>query len=183
MNRQKDNGTQSYARLHKRGLTLPQQSAVDLLASGKNDTETAELLTLNRVTITKWRLYDPVFRAALNARRAELWTAGLDRLRALLPKALDVLASLLDSADDPLRLKAADSLIRLARPPAGSAGIGPDDADTIVRQLVEDRRSKARSFMDDSLDSNNSLRPFEEDMKQTWQELQALANGESDSHA
>jgi hypothetical protein len=31
-------GTPVYARQHKGGLTLPQQSAIDLLASGKNDT-------------------------------------------------------------------------------------------------------------------------------------------------
>jgi hypothetical protein len=34
-------------------LTVPQQSAVDLLASGKTDTETAELLKLARPTVTK----------------------------------------------------------------------------------------------------------------------------------
>ena len=70
---QKSNGTQSYARLHRRGLTLAQQSAVDLLASGKTDTEAAGLLKLARPTVTKWRLYDPLFQAALNERRAEIW--------------------------------------------------------------------------------------------------------------
>lgn len=34
--------TNAYARLHSHGLTLTQQSAVDLLAAGKNDTETAD---------------------------------------------------------------------------------------------------------------------------------------------
>lgn len=42
MNNAKPNGT--LARSHAKGLTLAQQSAVDLLASGKNDTETAAAL-------------------------------------------------------------------------------------------------------------------------------------------
>ena len=47
-------GTPIYTRLHKRGLTLPQQNAVDLLAVGKSDTETAEALELHRTTVTLW---------------------------------------------------------------------------------------------------------------------------------
>src|SRR5262245_53775123 len=57
----KATATAVYQRQHKRGLTLPQQSAIDLLASGKTDRETAELLHLSRTTVTKWRLYDPCF--------------------------------------------------------------------------------------------------------------------------
>ena len=53
------------ARSNAHGLTLAQQNAVDLLAAGKNDTETADALKLNRVTVTRWRLYSPEFRAAL----------------------------------------------------------------------------------------------------------------------
>ena len=72
----KANGTVVYQRQHKRGLTMPQLNAIDLLAAGKTDKETAELLNLSRTCITKWRLYDPVFQAALNLRRAEIWARG-----------------------------------------------------------------------------------------------------------
>lgn len=65
--------TPIYARQHAHVLTLAQHNAVDLLASGKTDTETAELLNLHRTTVTKWRLYSPDFQAALNIRRAETW--------------------------------------------------------------------------------------------------------------
>jgi hypothetical protein len=47
------------------GLSLAQQNAVDLLAGGKNDTETAKALGLNRVIVTRWRLYSPEFRPGL----------------------------------------------------------------------------------------------------------------------
>src|SRR5262245_30154666 len=87
----KAKGTAVYQRQHKRGLTLPQLNALDLLAGGKTDKETAELLKLSRTCVTKWRLYDPLFQAALNRLRA-----ALDRLRALIPRALDALAQALE---------------------------------------------------------------------------------------
>ena len=70
MKKTPSDGTPVYARQHKHGPTLAQLNAIDLLASGKTDTEAAELLHLSRTAITKWRLYDPVFQAALNQRRA-----------------------------------------------------------------------------------------------------------------
>ena len=107
---------ESYSR---RGPTLPQLSAIDLLVSGKNDKETAEQLGLSRTAVTKWRLYDPVFQAALNLRRAEVWGAGIDRLRSLIPKALDALAEEVESKDNPNRLKAARGVLRIAQLSAG----------------------------------------------------------------
>src|SRR5262249_8539811 len=107
-----ENGTVLYAREHRRGLTLPQLNAVDLLAGGKNDTQTAELLNLSRTCVTKWRLYAPVFQAALNRRRAEVWGAALDRLRTLIPEALDVLAGGLKSTTASYRLRAAAEVLR-----------------------------------------------------------------------
>jgi hypothetical protein len=43
----KANGTVVYQRQHSRGLTMPQLSAIDLLASGKTDKETTEFLNLH----------------------------------------------------------------------------------------------------------------------------------------
>jgi hypothetical protein len=172
----KSNGTPVYARQHKRGLTLPQQSAIDLLASGKTDTETAELLGLSRVAVSKWRLYDPVFQAALNQRRAEVWGAGCDRLRALVPKALDALADELDNKDNPNRLKAAVEVLKLAQLPAGKAGIGATDAEEIVRGVVVTRRDRARGPLHDFAEDGKGLPPFDEHIRDTWSELEALAH-------
>jgi hypothetical protein len=107
------NGTPVYARQHAAGLTLQQQNAVDLLVSGKNDTETAELLGLHRTTITKWRLYDRDFQTALMSRRAEVWGAGVDRLRSLISQALNVLGDAMADPKSPDRLKAANAVLRL----------------------------------------------------------------------
>jgi hypothetical protein len=150
------NGTLVYARQHKHGLTLPQQSAIDLLASGKTDTETAELLGLSRVAVSKWRLYDPVFQAALNRRRAEVWGAGCERLRALIPKALDTLTDALEEKDSPNRLKAALEVLRLVRLPA-PVPAGPTAPEEIVRGLVEARIAAKRAERDRYLSSMDRM--------------------------
>jgi hypothetical protein len=163
----KDNGTPVYARLHAHGLTLAQQNAVDLLVSGKNDTKTAELLRVSRTTVTKWRLYDPAFQAALNLRRIETWGAALSRLQALIPRALETLAAELDRAESPHRWKAAVEILRLVqvRP---SAPTGPTSAEAIVEALVQARvaakkaeRAKHLSQADRMLLSMHSPSPEE----------------------
>jgi hypothetical protein len=72
------------------GLTVAQQSAIDLLLAGKTDGETAEAVSVHRVTVTKWRLYDPWFQAELSRRRHELFGAAAERLRAMVPQALTI---------------------------------------------------------------------------------------------
>lgn len=168
-------GTVVYQRQHKRGLTLPQQNAIDLLASGKTDKETAELLNLSRTCITKWRLYDPVFQAALNTRRAEVWGAGIDRLRSLIPMALGALADELGNPESPNRVKAASEILRLARLPEDALKTGPTDPEEIVRRVVEQRRKQARDPFDNATEVIQGLPDFEEQIADTWQELEGLA--------
>jgi len=79
-------------------LTPQQETAVDLLASGKTVTDTATAVEVTRQTVSEWLNHHPGFQAALNSRRQELWTGMTDTLRGLLPKALDVLKSELESA-------------------------------------------------------------------------------------
>jgi hypothetical protein len=171
----KSNGTAVYQRQHKRGLTLPQLNAVDLLVSGKTDKETAELLNLSRTCITKWRLYDPVFQAALNRRRAEVWSGAIDKLRGLIPLALDTLAAELENTRSRNRLKAASEILRLARLPAGALTDGPTDPEQIVRQIVEQRRHQARDPMDDLWDGQRGLPVLERHVEDVWRELELLA--------
>ena len=73
-------------------LTPQQETAVDLLASGKTVTDTAQAIEVTRQTVSEWLNHHPGFQATLNSRRRELWEGMTDTLRGLLPKALDVLA-------------------------------------------------------------------------------------------
>ena len=61
-----------------------------------------------------WRLYSPEFRAALADRRAAIWGTSADRLRSLLPKALDTLAEALETGDD--KVTVALAVLKLAGP-------------------------------------------------------------------
>lgn len=72
-------------------LRSEQLPALAVLAEGKSDAEAAEAAGVPLATIIAWRQYDPAFQAALNRRRLQIWEASLDRLRALLPRALEAL--------------------------------------------------------------------------------------------
>lgn len=94
-------------------LSIEQQNAIDLLIQGKSDRETAEAVGVVRQTVTAWRLNNAAFICELNKRRADVWGAQTERLRALVGEALDVLADDLRQADDRrLRQAAAVHLLR-----------------------------------------------------------------------
>lgn len=135
---------------------MTQQSAVDLLAAGKNDTETAELLKINRVSVTRWRLYSPEFRAALAVRRADIWGAAANRLRALVPKAIDALAAALDEADESDRLTVALAVLKLAGP-LPLAPTEPTDPAEYVREVVKRERENVPSELDRLIESGKDL--------------------------
>ena len=153
------------------GLTLAQQSAVDLLAAGKNDTETAATLNLSRVTVTRWRLYSPEFRAALTDRRAAVWGAAADRLRTLLPRALDTLADALERGDD--KVNVALAVLKLAGPlPLVPAG--PTDPDDVVRDAVQQERERMGDRRA-ALDRLKGLPDYDEHAKAVRKRLARLA--------
>ncbi len=72
-------------------LTPRQASVADLLATGSSVTAAAEVAGVTRQTASEWLNQNYVFRAELNRRRNELWREHSERLRSLIPKALEVL--------------------------------------------------------------------------------------------
>src|SRR5687767_4139563 len=136
--------TKDYKRLH--GLTLEQHNAIDYLVLGQTDQAVAAEVGVHRVTITKWRLYDPLFQAELNRRRAELWRGSVDGTRGLLPTALDTLFDQLTAGEQRGRL--ALDLLRLAGVFTASGGlaaalVGPQDPTTILDDEALRRRPPA----------------------------------------
>ncbi len=128
----------------RQALSVSQENAVDLLATGANDRETAESVGVSRQTVNGWRGH-PVFAAVLNARRAEIWGGSGDRLRALLPKALDCIEGAI-TGDAP-DWKAAVKVLEIAgldRHGAGEATlgshIGPTDAEAVIDAEAKRRR-------------------------------------------
>jgi transposase-like protein len=114
-------------------LSEQQQTAVDLIVSGRNISQVAEAIGCVRTTVSRWANRDPHFMAALNLRRQELWRDLTDGLRALLPRAVEVLAAELDGDN---RLAAAMHILKTCGFPGGvSLAAGPTDPQVIAAEL------------------------------------------------
>ena len=92
-------------------LTPEQWSAVDFLATGGSLGDVQKATTVEAATVRAW-LRDADFVAALNVRTNEVRDAHLDRLRAMVPKALDTLEGLLESQDEAVRLRASTYVLK-----------------------------------------------------------------------
>jgi DNA-binding transcriptional ArsR family regulator len=122
-----------------RAMTPQQELAVDLLASGKTVTEAAAAIGVSRQTVSEWLNRSADFRASLNVRRQELWEAMGDRLRALLPDAVEALASELRDGN---RLKAVALVLRACGADGLTAPNGatdPEDIEIANRERDNDR--------------------------------------------
>ena len=127
-------------------LSIAQLNAIDCLAAGQTDAETAEAVGVTRQTINVWRNHHPGFIAALNARRLGIWGAAADRLRALLPVALTTLEKALSQEEADWRT--AVKVIELAGldrhgqdgPNLGQNAIGPTDPEAVIEAEVRRRR-------------------------------------------
>ena len=128
--------TKDYKSLHQ--LTIQQERAINLITAGMTDQETAEAVGKHRVTITRWRLYDPHFQAAFNERRQEITGRSTERLRAMVPRLIAVIEQQLDEKE--LEVKTAIQLLKMLKLDAGfDTGIGPVDAEEIIEQQVQER--------------------------------------------
>ena len=88
--------------------------------------------------MTKWRLYDPHFIAALNRRRQEILGTSTERLRAMVPKLLGVIEQSLDK--QAMGTKTAIQLLKMVRIDAGfETNFGPVDAEEIIERQVQER--------------------------------------------
>lgn len=125
-------------------LTPAARAAIDLLATGATVTATAKATGTSRQTVSDWLNNNPVFKAELNQRRAELWGQTCDRLRALLPLALDRIELALQG-DGVEALNAALALIKMAK--IDPLPTGPVEREAVeVEQAERARDLKRRSF-------------------------------------
>jgi hypothetical protein len=129
-------------------LTTAQQRALDLLAAGATVKEAAEGAGVSRQTCSAWLNHNPWFQAGLAQRREELWSGAKDRLRSMLPAALDAVERKLESEDED-SYKAGLSLLKLiGMGDAHLGNTGPTNPESIVDRLVRSRRP---SSVDDLL--------------------------------
>jgi hypothetical protein len=93
-------------------LSIEQQNAIDLLITGISDREVAEKVGVVRQTVTKWRSFHPEFIAELGRRREEVWGFSADKIRSLLPRAIEVVEQTIDDPQNPDRLKLAVEILK-----------------------------------------------------------------------
>ncbi len=132
MTRALQNATKRYNR--DRGLTIEQQHAIDLLVLGKSDQEVADSVGVHRVTVTKWRNYDACFQAGLNVRRRDVFSTSADRLRSLVPVAVEVLVAELNNPENAGRGQLALSVLKAIGIAAGD--IGPTTPNAVIERAV-----------------------------------------------
>ncbi len=84
---------------NKVALNAKQTNAIDMLVQGKTASETAKAVAVSSSTLARWQTENPHFIVELNKKRRELWASSQQRLRALIPKALDVLDDALLNGD------------------------------------------------------------------------------------
>lgn len=126
-------------------LTTEQSAAVDLLASGKTISETAVALDVSRQTVSEWCRSHAGVQAELHARRQELWAGTTDRLRSLLPKALEVLAEEMEEGEN--RLLAAVHVLKACRLYGAEVPTGSTDVEEIIvteKERVNGKRKREK---------------------------------------
>jgi hypothetical protein len=95
-------------------LNQKQVAAIELIASGRSYTTTAELLGIDRSTLYLWR-QQPRFQERLEARTHELWGKANDRLKSMVEPALEVVARQLEAKYERTCWRAANLVLRLTK--------------------------------------------------------------------
>lgn len=103
--------------------------ALEAVANGKTPGEAATAAGVEPATVREWLTRDAEFRAELNVRRQDAYRAGADRLRALVPAALEVLEGEIASGN----VKAALAVLKAAGLGSLDAPGGATDPEAIER--------------------------------------------------
>lgn len=103
---------------HEAVLTQPQTAALPLLAAGaKKDAAAAAGVCAQ--TLSEW-LHEPEFAAALDVQRTRLASVAAEQMNAVIGKAVEAVAKLMDSNSEAIRFKAAtyflDRVVLVASP-------------------------------------------------------------------
>jgi hypothetical protein len=96
------------------GLTDIQVRAIELTVQGHPDTQIAQILSINRKTLWKWKNLNEEYKIALNTARTQAHAGVVDRYRTLLMRAVGVIAKVLEDPIEDKRYRAALALLNMA---------------------------------------------------------------------
>ena len=115
---------------HGAKSAVVRERAILALLSEKSIMKAAAKSGVNERTLRRWLADDAAFKAGYATARQTAFEAGMNRVQALMVRAVDTLADLLDAKTQPnVRLGAARTVAEL--------GMHRHDADTIMRKLAE----------------------------------------------
>jgi hypothetical protein len=132
-------------------LSEQQLNAIEILVLGHSDSYVANKIKSHRTTITRWRLYNPYFRAALSRRRHEIWGASADRFRKTITQALSVLIHQMKSEDPKTSHRAARTILSLAASKKLNPPDDPQDPATILHQIAREKKIESHHHDDPHL--------------------------------
>jgi hypothetical protein len=100
----------------KFAITDIQYNAIQFILTGRDDTQVADALQIDRSTIWRWKTSDPAYRFALETLRESVRAALSDHCKNQVHNASGALYTLMtDSRDEKIRLRAAEVLFRHGR--------------------------------------------------------------------
>ena len=122
-------------------LSDQQSAAVSAFVDGQSPADVAQSLGVELPDVETW-LADPAFVATVNQRRADRMAANADRLRAMVPAALDALQYVLTNGQSRDSIAAARVVLaacRLSELPDPPPATTPADVETEWRKAAENR--------------------------------------------
>ena len=114
-------------------LSIYRANAIDLLLTGKTASEVAKAVGVTRQMVNGWHDCNAEFMAELFARRVALWEAQGERIRSLVPRAVDLLGAKIGDGN----LAAAVQLLRAAGYYSGDRHPRSLDEETQVRERLQ----------------------------------------------
>jgi hypothetical protein len=151
--------TRTTKRYNSLQISVIQEQAISLLLAGQRDQKVADELGIHRVTVTRWRLYDPGFQATLNHRRRLLLESTQDKFRimqdAVVDALLDGLSMTASNRTDVAIALFNHGAVRLAD--LGSTG--ETDPEAIVDRVATEAQRRANERLNSGIDQpTNTIR-------------------------
>lgn len=117
-------------------LSIEQRNAIDLLILGKTDQETADTVGVSRETVWSWHHEHPIFMSTLELRRAEVWGTTGERLRSLMSKAVENIATAIEGGN----LTASWELLKCTSMYGGVVNVlSETNPEKIIKRQAEDQ--------------------------------------------
>ena len=115
----------------KSGISEQQHAAIRLLLMGSTQHSVAEQIDTTPETISRWLRNDADFIATLNYQRQSAYQSVVDRMRSLAHTAVGALETGLESENEMVRLKTAQTILKMISLDAIDAPQGPTNAQEV----------------------------------------------------